>query len=266
MPYNPQSIARLDEFLTQLSECGIVTSHLKQSIYTINDKKVSIRTTTKPGPVYWYDVSINVLNSVEYLIYQTDSKYNFALFPSSFLRAKYGKLKDSNRPNAKIFYIDWPNKLIASKPNYKQSIETYFYSTKENQGKWVSTFTSEKTSKEKSNHVAAEADYEHYSIDDVKAFEGYKIDRSILDSVRNQGIAKQRKILDKYTCQACWFSVTVAGNSVIECHHLYPLSETLGVETVIDDLISLCPTCHRIAHLRKPPYSPKEISEIIKNT
>lgn len=166
MPYNPQSIVRLDEFLTQLSKCGIVATHVKQSIYTINDKKVSIRTTTKPGPVYWYDVSINVLNSVDYLIYQTDSKDNFALFPASFLKLEYGKLKDSNRQNAKIFYIDWPNKLIASKPSYKQSIENYCYSTKEEQGEWVSTLTGEKTSREKSKQGVPEEEQEHYSIDE----------------------------------------------------------------------------------------------------
>lgn len=258
MPYNPQSVARLNEFLTQLSECGMAAVHVKQSIYTINHKTVSIRTTTKPGPIYWYDVSKNVLNLVEYLIYQTDSKYDFVLFPASFIKKEYEKLKDSNRQNAKIFYIDWPNKLLVSKPSYEQSIETYCYSTKESKVEWNSLLTGERASRTKSEH-------EYYSIDDVKAFEGYKADRSILASTRNQGIAKQRKILDKYSCQICGFAVDIAGKSVIECHHLHPLSGTLGIETGIDDLISLCPTCHRIAHLRKPPYTPQEIREIVKN-
>lgn len=265
MPYNPQSIARLDEFLAQLTECGIVTAHVKRSIYTINDKKVSIRTTTKPGPVFWYDVSINVVNSVEYLIYQTDSKYDFVLFPASFLQSQYGKLKDSNRANAKIFYIDWPNKIIASKPSYKHNIEPYCCSAKEGQDEWISILIGNKPDEASSNKSASEADQEHYSIDDIRAFEGYKKDRSILASVRNQKIAKQRKALDEHTCQACGFSLTIGGNSVIECHHLYPLSESLETETTIDDLISLCPTCHRIAHLRKPPYTPQQIVKALKN-
>lgn len=265
MPYNPQSKARLNEFLAQLTECGIVAVHVKQSIYTINDKKVSIRTTTKPGPVFWYDVSINVVNSVEYLIYQTDSKYNFVLFPASFLQSEYNKLKDSNRVNAKIFYIDWPNKIIASKPSYKHNIEPYCCSAKEDQGEWTSALTGQKPGQTTSNNSAPEADHEHYSIEDSRAFEGYKQDRSILASARNQKIAKQRKALDKYTCQACGFSLTIAGHSVIECHHLYPLSESLETETTIDDLVSLCPTCHRIAHLKKPPYTPKQIIEVLKN-
>lgn len=264
MPYNKQSVARLNEFLTQLAGCGIDAVRLKQSIYTINGKKVSIRTTTKPGPVFWYDVSINVLNSVEHLIYQTDTKYNFALFPASFIKTEYENLKDSNRANAKIFYIDWPSKLLASKPSYQQSIEAYCYSTKENQGEWISSLTGVKTNKEKSKHSEVEEEHEYYHIDDVRAFEGYKTDRIILASSRNQKIVRQRKILDEYTCQACGISITIEGKSVIECHHLNPLSETLEIETTINDLISLCPTCHRIAHLRKPPYKPQEISEIVK--
>lgn len=264
MPYNCQSVARLNEFLEQLAKCGIVAVHEKKSIYTINNKKVSIRTTTKPGPVYWYDVSINVLNSVEYLIYQTDSKYSFALFPTSFFKTEYEKLKDSNRANAKIFYIDWTNKLIASKPIYEQSIEAYCHSTKENNGEWVSSLTGKKKT-EKGNENEPEIEHEYFSIDDAKAFEGYKTDRVILASARNQKIVKQRKALDKYMCQACGFSLAIYGKSVIECHHLQPLSETLWIETTIDDLISLCPTCHTIAHLRKPPYTPQEIREIVKN-
>lgn len=265
MPYNPESKARLNEFLAGLAECGIVTVHVRQSIYTINDKRVSIRTTTKPGPVFWYDASINIVNSVDYLIYQTDSKYNFVLFPASFLQSEYSQLKDSNRPNAKIFYIDWPNKIIASKPSYRHSIEPYCCSAIKNQEEWISILAGKKPDDATSNSGTSESDYEHYSIDDGKAFEGYKQDRSILASARNQKIAKQRKALDKYVCQVCGFSLTIGGNSIIECHHLYPLSESLETETTIDDLVSLCPTCHRIAHLRRPPYTPQQIIEVLKN-
>lgn len=265
MPYNPQSKARLKGFLAQLAVLGIAAIHLKQSLYTINGKKVSIRTTTKPGPVYWYDVSSNILDSVEYLIYQTYSEYDFVLFPASFLNSEYEKLKDSNRPNAKIFYIDWPRKIIASKPDYEQSIEPYCFSTKVNQDEWAASLTGNKARRVKNNEDSPEAEHAYYSIDDNKAFEGYKIDRLILASERNQVIATQRKALDKYTCQSCGSSVAIDGKSVIECHHLHPLSETLGTETTIEDLISLCPTCHRIAHLRKPPYTPQEITKLLNN-
>jgi len=263
LPYNPKSKARLNEFLEQLFSSGITAIHSKQSIYTINGKNVSIRTTTKPGPVYWYDASIKIINAVDYFIYQMDSKYNFVLFPTSFLKEEYRKLKDSNRPNAKIFYIDWHNKLIASKPSYEKNIEPYCCSTKDNFGEWE-VLSSNNKNKESSNNLNnLQSDQEYYSIDDIKAFEGYKQDRLILSNARNQRIAKERKSLDKHTCQVCGFSLDVSGKFVIECHHLHPLSETSVVETTINDLISLCPTCHRIAHLRKPPYTPQEIDGII---
>lgn len=265
MPYNPKSKARLNEFLEQLTANGITAIHSKQSIYTINGSNVSIRTTTKPGPVYWYDASINIINSVDYFIYQMDSKYNFVLFPASFLKEEYKKLKDSNRPNAKIFYIDWKRKLIASKPSYEKNIEPYCCSTKDNYGQWSLLSSNNKTIEHKNNLSDSYSEQEYYSIDDIKAFEGYKIDRLILSSARNQKITKERKALDNNACQVCGFSMVITGRSVIECHHLHPLSETGEVETTINDLISLCPTCHRIAHLRNPPYTPQEINNIVKN-
>lgn len=50
--------------------------------------------------------------------------------------------------------------------------------------------------------------------------------------------------------------------SVIEVHHLQPLS-SLGEPRTYDpatDLVPLCPTCHRVAHTRRPlPWSPDEL-------
>ncbi len=57
-----------------------------------------------------------------------------------------------------------------------------------------------------------------------------------------------------------------AAGSVIEVHHLQPLS-TLGSPRVYDprtDLVPLCPTCHRAVHTRRPlPYTPDEISDLM---
>jgi len=129
LPYNPKSNARLNEFLEQLANNGIIAISSKRSVYNVSELKVSIRTTTKPGPVYWYDVSKNIINSVDYFIYQMDSRHNFILFPSSLFKDRYQKLKDSNRANAKTFYLDWKNKTIVSKPNYEEDIQRYCCST-----------------------------------------------------------------------------------------------------------------------------------------
>jgi hypothetical protein len=102
MPINFKSSARMDELLIELARNNMKASHYNHSVYRINQRRVSIRTTTKPGP-YWYDISENILHEVEYFIYQTDSPHHFVLFPSSFFEECYANLKDSNRANAKQF-------------------------------------------------------------------------------------------------------------------------------------------------------------------
>lgn len=70
---------------------------------------------------------------------------------------------------------------------------------------------------------------------------------------RNSALTRQRLIKDSYRCQHCGIKPSqaslVAGTSVVEVHHIYPLKDCDGaVNTHIEDLITLCPTCHRIAH------------------
>ncbi len=112
--------------------------------------------------------------------------------------------------------------------------------------------------------VKPEINYKFYEIDSESALEGYKKDRQILASQRNRSLSDLRKKSDNYTCQACDFQLQVKGKFIIECHHKNPLSISGKVETSLDDLVSLCPTCHRIAHIRKPPYSVGEIKDLIK--
>jgi hypothetical protein len=101
----------------------------------------------------------------------------------------------------------------------------------------------------------------HFPINSSHAIEGYKRDQVLYIAERDQSLAKQRKELDSYTCQACGFKLSVDGHFVVECHHLDPIS--LGQrKTTLNDLISLCPTCHRIAHMREPIYKPSEIRQI----
>lgn len=104
---------------------------------------------------------------------------------------------------------------------------------------------------------------EFFDVESPKAREGYEMDRAILARARNKGLADKRKRIDDYTCQACDFRLSVGSRFVVEAHHLNPLSDTDEVETSIDDLVSLCPTCHRIAHLRSTPYDIDEIREIL---
>ena len=82
-------------------------------------------------------------------------------------------------------------------------------------------------------------------------------------SIRDGKLANLRKKKDNYTCQSCNKKYIVNNNYIIDCHHLTPMS--LGSrKTELEDLISLCPTCHRIAHTRIPPYNLSELRNIIE--
>lgn len=103
-----------------------------------------------------------------------------------------------------------------------------------------------------------------FEIDDVRAIEGYKHDHLITSHSRNRRIVQSRKRMDDYTCRACGFQLAIGGKHVIECHHTKPIS-AMGVHDVsIAELICLCPTCHRIAHLRSRPFSVDEIRYLLR--
>jgi 5-methylcytosine-specific restriction protein A len=105
---------------------------------------------------------------------------------------------------------------------------------------------------------------QEFSIDDLEAIEGYRSDKAYLQTKRNQKIVESRKELDGYTCQVCHFKLQVNGKYIIECHHLIAIGGGAIRITNVSDLICLCPTCHRIAHTRIPPYSIKEMKELFK--
>lgn len=100
-----------------------------------------------------------------------------------------------------------------------------------------------------------------YGIEDPRAIEGYRHDQTILTGTRNQALAQKRKELDDYTCLSCGFRLCVDGRYIIECHHLNPVFAGKR-ETAIQDLVSLCPTCHRIAHTCDEPLSVEEIRRV----
>lgn len=108
--------------------------------------------------------------------------------------------------------------------------------------------------------------YEDENLDEAQ--EGEKQDRTAIFRKRNKKLIFARKEKDSYTCQACGFSLEVNGRFIIDCHHTNPIGLIDDVAiTKIDDLICLCPTCHRIAHTKRYPLSLVEIqAELKKNT
>lgn len=98
--------------------------------------------------------------------------------------------------------------------------------------------------------------------------EGIIREQNYLRRSRDPRLVEGRKLLDKFTCQACGFRLQLAMDKyVIEVHHLNPLGSLSDVVvTSINDLICLCPTCHRIAHSRSDkPLSLEEVVEARKS-
>lgn len=95
---------------------------------------------------------------------------------------------------------------------------------------------------------------------EIEAAEGYRGDQTRSFIYRNAAIIAERKARDDYRCQACHFLMELQGRYIIDCHHKFPLARPSTVRvTSLDDLVCLCPTCHRIAHTRKPPLTLEEI-------
>ena len=80
---------------------------------------------------------------------------------------------------------------------------------------------------------------------DRDVLEGELQEKIVLSRKRNAGIVTDCKIRDKYKCQSCYFNYDKA---IVEAHHLKPLSLAGKSKVNSDNLITLCPTCHRIAH------------------
>ena len=73
---------------------------------------------------------------------------------------------------------------------------------------------------------------------------GYRIRRSAK-------LVKATKERDRHTCRACGFHFE---DQIVHVHHLDPLGEYQHPQqTKLADLLTLCPTCHYLAHywLRK---------------
>jgi 5-methylcytosine-specific restriction endonuclease McrA len=89
--------------------------------------------------------------------------------------------------------------------------------------------------------------------------EGTKEEVTGLRIRRSAKLVKARKEHDQYTCQACKFHFE---NQIVHVHHLDPVSELKHPKkTTINDLITLCPNCHYIAHYwlnMSPRYKERE--------
>ena len=80
----------------------------------------------------------------------------------------------------------------------------------------------------------------------VGLFEGDKMKVSTSKILKNFKIMLKCKIRDNFKCRACGFHYN---NSIVHAHHMIPFTEKGGRRVPNpEELITLCPTCHALAH------------------
>lgn len=90
-----------------------------------------------------------------------------------------------------------------------------------------------------------------------------------LQRERNRSIVRQKKrSVSSLDCEVCGFSFAEAygdaARDYCEVHHLVPLSDVEYITTTrMADLAVLCANCHRVVHLRNPPYTLDEVKTML---
>jgi hypothetical protein len=92
-----------------------------------------------------------------------------------------------------------------------------------------------------------------------------------VNAFETSAVAK-RRCVDHYGCK-CFIcglrfaeAYGPAGEGLIHVHHLVPLSSIRREYQVnpVKDLRPVCPNCHALIHRRTPPYSPEEVTSMLK--
>lgn len=98
----------------------------------------------------------------------------------------------------------------------------------------------------------------------VEAEEGRERTREAKYVGRSRELVEKRKTKDKNKCQTCGFQLEVSGKAIIDVHHLNPMASQRGIRvTSIEELICLCPNCHRVAHTSSPPLTVEQVKSLL---
>lgn len=106
-------------------------------------------------------------------------------------------------------------------------------------------------------------------VHDFEAVEGNRQLVAHLQRERNQTLVRRKKkSAASLNCEACGFSFRQAygklAEEYCEVHHVVPLAEAEKSRTTrLQDLAILCANCHRVVHLRNPPYGLLELKTLL---
>lgn len=103
-----------------------------------------------------------------------------------------------------------------------------------------------KESRSEDNKINKDIAYETGTLQQNGCEEGESRKKKTSSTKKNLNLMNSRKYYDNFTCQACGFHYN---NIIVHAHHLTPFNEKKGLRiSKIEELITLCPTCHALAH------------------
>ena len=146
----------------------------------------------------------------------------------------------------------------------------YYDDNREARVKYQSIYEKNKRGQNKKYELCKE-DKEELDLDSKKYIEGKREINIVISRkpIRNKSLAKDYKEYfaskheGKIYCEICgkWHDIP----KVLEVHHLVEISKYEKSEkeyTTFEDVILLCPTCHKIFHLKN---NIEKVKEVVKN-
>lgn len=101
---------------------------------------------------------------------------------------------------------------------------------------------------------------------EVALYEGSQQTRTITVRQRNSNARKIVLERDNYTCQCCGLTPIDLFKNTLHVHHNNPLHKSKGTRKVtINELVTLCPTCHGYIHYKKEELTVEDVQLILKN-
>jgi hypothetical protein len=126
---------KLDDFISKLESrnYNVELVSKKPQIYVIDDHRVNIRCRGKSrvttyGRSFWYSITFNILQEVEWVIYITTSSDYFFMFPSTFLNSVKDRMYPATqKAGVGVFDLDWDNESIVLRHGDLIHISEYYH-------------------------------------------------------------------------------------------------------------------------------------------
>lgn len=155
--------------------------------------------------------------------------------------AVFGHVVDNPSPDVEVLLKQIRAALfeshgVSADPDRKYR---WFFYTKDVHPLWIDK-------KSKKEQLVSSAIFDVRNEEDASDLEGEKDEVKGCRIRRSAKLVKKAKIRDRHRCRACDFYFE---NQIVHVHHLDPLREyKRPKETKLQDLVTLCPTCHYLAH------------------